>query len=135
MIRRIVSGYLGILRALVRVAILLAVCVGVGFLIVYPLWRLANSNSSLYSLIFALLAGALVIFLVGSQMRKSYRKNPKKFFLRLAESLILIAGGAAAVILVFAWQRLLAGIVLLIAFGLYGFLAFGLSSDSRTKTP
>lgn len=127
MIKKIVTGYIGILYTLFRVVVLLAICVGIGLLIVYPLWSLATVHPNLYSLIFAVIVSALIIFLALSGFRRSFKKNPRRFILKLSGILTLIIGFISAIALVLAFQRLFAGIVLAVTFSLYGFLAFGLS--------
>jgi len=109
MIKQIVSGYIGILYSLFRVVVLLAICVGVGLLIVYPLMI--------------------------SGFRRSFKKNPRRFVLKTSGILTLIIGFASTIALVLSFQRLFAGIVFAITLSLYGFLAFGLSPDThRQKT-
>jgi len=129
MIRQIVSGYLGVLFSLVRIVLLLAVCVGVGLLIVYPLWSLATLRPNLYSILFAVLVGTLLLFLAISGFRRAYKKNPRRFVLKISGILALIIGFTSAIALVLAFQQLFAGIVLVVTLGLYGFLAFGLSKE------
>ena len=133
MIKQIVSGYLGILYSLIRIVILLVVCVCVGVLIVYPLWSLATVRPNLYTLLFGILVGSLLVFLALSSFRRSFKKNPRRFILKCAGILTLIIGFVAAIALVLAFQRLFAGIVLVLTLCLYGFLAFGLSPESRRQ--
>jgi len=130
MIKQIVSGYVGILYSLIRIVLLLAVCVCVGLLIVYPLWSLATVRPNLYTVIFGILVGGLLVFLAQSSFRRSYKKNPRRFVLRLTSLSTLIIGFVAAIALVLSYQRLFAGIVLVLTLCLYGFLAFGLSQKS-----
>lgn len=129
MIRRIVSGYIGILRTLFRIVILLAICVGAGALIVWPLWKLADANPSLYTLLFGIIVGALAVFLVAFACVRSFRKNRRKFLFRLASFLVLAAGIAGAVMFVLAWKRLFAAVTILITLAAYGILAFGLAPE------
>jgi hypothetical protein len=135
MIKEIFSGYMGIFRAVARVALLLALCLGVASLMVWPLWKLANADPSLYTVIFCVIAGALVLFLAVTRARRSCRKNPRLFFISLASILSLVLGLAAAILLVLAWQRVLAGVTLLAAIALYGFFAFGLAPSYRNSAP
>ena len=130
MIKQIVSGYLGILYSLMRIVILLGACVCVGLLIVFPLWSLATIQPNLYTIIFGILVGGLLVFLAQSSFRRSYKKNPRRFVLRLTSLSTLIIGFVAAIALVLSYQRLFAGIVLVLTLCLYGFLAFGLSQKS-----
>jgi len=133
MIRQILSGYLSVLRSILVFLALLAVCVGVGSCIVWPLWRLADSDPKLYSLIFACLASLALAWLVFSACRRAYKRNARAFFLSLAGIVILVAGLAGSVYLVLEWKRIPAGIVLLITLALYGVTVFGLVPQSRSS--
>lgn len=133
MIRQIVSGYLGILRTLLGVAVMLVLCVGAGALIAWPLWKLATSDPSVYTVIFCVLLAAIVVFFAASRIRAAFRKRPRAFLIRLASVLVLVLGFAGAILLVFAWQRLLAAAAVILTLALYGFLAFGLAPDSRAS--
>jgi len=133
MIKQIVSGYLGILYSLMRIVILLVACVCVGLLIVFPLWSLATIQPNLYTIIFGILVGMIIVFLAQSGFRHSFKKNPRRFVLKITGILTLIIGFVAVIALVLAFQRLFAGIVLVLTLCLYGFLAFGLSPESRRQ--
>jgi hypothetical protein len=133
MIKQIVSGYVGVLHSLIRFVILLAVCVCVALLIVYPLWSLATLRPNLYTVIFGILVGGLLVFLAQSAFRRSYKKNPRQFILKISGIMTLIIGLISAIALVLAFKRIFAGIVLVVTLCLYGFLAFGLSPESRSK--
>ena len=133
MLGKIVKGYLGVLRAASGFLLLLAVCVFAGALIVWPLWRLADTDPSLYTVIFTVLLVALVVMLVAGRLRQSFLRDSRAFFLSLFRKLTVIAGIAVPVSLVLARSRFAALIALILAFALYGFLAFGLSSTDRAE--
>jgi uncharacterized membrane protein len=131
MIRQIVSGYLGILRALLSVAVMLALCVGAGALIAWPLWKLATSDPAIYTVIFCVLAAGIVALIAASRIRAAYRRHPRSFLVRTVSVLVLVLGFAGAVLLVLAWQRLFAAAVIVMTLALYGFLAFGIAPGNR----
>lgn len=134
MIGKIIAGYRAALTSLFRFLVLLAACMGLGFLIVYPLWRLADTNPSLYTLVFSLLFFSLLAFILSGRIRLAFSRNPSGFLHGLARKAVLAGGLAASVLLVLEWKRALAALVLLATLALYGFLAFGLSPGARRKT-
>ena len=129
MLKKIVAGYLTVIRTAFRFIVLMALCLGAGFVIVFPLWKLADTSPGLYTLVFAVLAGALGSWMIGRQMVRSFRRDPRHFLLSLFRKLTLAAGFVAAVFLVLAWKRTLAAAVVLATLALYGFLAFGIPDD------
>ena len=131
MIRQIVSGYLGILRALMGIALILALCVGAGALIAWPLWKLATSDPSIYTVIFCILAAVIIALIAFSRIRAAFRRHPRSFLVRVASVLVLVLGFAGAIVLVLAWQRLLAAAAVIATLALYGFLAFGIAPGIR----
>ena len=133
MIGKILAGYRAAFASLFRFLALLAACVGSGFLIVYPLWRLADSNPSLYTLVFSILFFSLLAFIAAGRIRLSYSRDPSAFLRGLLRKAVLAAGLAASVVLVLEWKRALAGLALLATLAVYGFLAFGLSPSGKRR--
>ncbi len=133
MFKKIIAGYAAVLVAVLRFTALMAVCIGTGILIVWPLWLLADTNPSLYTLVFSVLAGSAAVFFVAIRTRAAIRRDSHRFLRSLARKLTLLAGICTCVALVFAWQRILAGAALLLTLAVYGFLAFVLPPDSRIK--
>jgi len=131
MLKKILAGYAVVFTAVLRFAILMAVCAGTGILIVWPLWLLADANPSLYTLVFSVLAGSVVVFFTAIKIRAAVRRDPRRFFRSLARKMTLAAGLCACIALVLAWQRLFAGAVLILTLAVYGYLAFVLAPDSR----
>jgi len=134
MFTKILRGYFGLLRAVAGFVLLLAVSVASGALIVWPLWRLADTNPSLYTVLFGFLFAAVVVFFVGGRVKQSFLRDPRAFFLSAARKAVVAAGIAVPVCLVLAHARVAALIALVVAFALYGFLAFGLSPRGRGKS-
>ena len=63
MLKKIARGYGAIALAIVRFLALLAVSVGAGAVIVWPLWRLADKDPGLYTILFAVIFLAIVAIL------------------------------------------------------------------------
>jgi len=131
MFKKIIAGYAAVFLAVLRFSVLMAVCAVTGILIVWPLWLLADTNPSLYTLVFSLFAGSAAVFFAAVKIRAALRKDARRFFGSLARKLTLLAGIGTCMALVLSWHRLLAGAVLLVTLAVYGFLAFVLSPDSR----
>ncbi len=131
MFKKILAGYAAVFLAVLRFSALMAVCAGTGILIVWPLWLLADTNPSLYTLVFSVLAGSAAVLIAAVKIRAALRRDPRRFFGSLARKLTLLAGIGTCIALILAWHRLLAGAVLLVTLAVYGFLAFVPAPDSR----
>lgn len=129
MLKKILAGYGAVLASLGRLIALLAVSVGAGFVIVYPLWKLASSNPSAYTVIFAVLFCALAGLLAVRGIRRAIALDKARFFRSLARKAVIACGLAAFVSLVLAGAVALALTAGALTAALYGFLAFGLSRD------
>ncbi len=130
MLKKILAGYGSVLAALGRFLALLAVSVGAGFLVVYPLWKLADSNPSAYTVIFAILFCALAGFLAVRAIRRAIALDKRRFLRSLARKAVIVIGLASFVALVLARRVAVAFATLALTAALYGFLAFGLSRDT-----
>jgi hypothetical protein len=133
MIKKILSGYLGVLSLIARVLLLLAACLAIGFCVVYPLWRLATANPALYTAIFLALAALLAAFLVARACARAFGKSPRAFVVSLSAKLVLLASIAGSVALVLAWHRALALASLVAGLVAYGVLAFGIGAESSAR--
>ena len=131
MIKKILAGYSAILVVVVRFVALMAICVGAGFFVVWPLWRLASADPAIYTIAFCVLALAVVGFFASSRIKHAVTWNPRHFVVSLLRKIVIIAGIAIPVWLVMGWHRLAAGIVLLAAIAVYGYLAFALDTGKR----
>lgn len=135
MIKQILAGYGAALGAAIRFLALLAICVGAGALVVYPLWRLADSNPSLYSLVFGILFSAILLAFIVSRAAPSFRRDPLRFLVSLARKATLAGGLILCVALVLAWHRVAALVALAATLAIYGFLAFGLKKAPGRSAP
>jgi uncharacterized integral membrane protein len=128
-IKNILTGYAGILKGFLIFLALMAVCVGTGFLVVFPLWKLASAKPDAYTILCGTIIGAVIAFFAGRGMIRAFRADKRRFFISLARKLTLVAGICVPTGLVLASHRIAAGIALFAAIGVYGYLAFGLSSQ------
>lgn len=125
MIKKILVGYASIFRSLGRFLLLMVVCIGIGFLIAYPLWKLADSNSELYTVLFCIIFGTILIIFIASRVRVAFKRNPHRFLFSLLRKSIVIAGICISVALVLAWHRIAALFAILGTIAVYGMIAFG----------
>jgi len=130
-IKKILSGYAGLLKSFAFFLALMAVCLGVGFLVVFPLWKLAVAEPGAYTVIFAIAFGGLALALAGKRMVISYGRDRRRFLLSLARKMTVLAGFSATIYLVLTWHRLAALITLLVAAALYGYLAFATGPKAK----
>ena len=134
MLKKIVRGYGAVALTVLRFLALLAIAVGAGALIAWPLWRLADSSPALYTLIFTVLFLAIVGFFVAGRIAQAFRRDANAAFLSMLRKLVVLAGIGCPVLLVLAHRRIFALIALAIAFSAYGFLAFGLTPSGAKPT-
>jgi hypothetical protein len=127
--KKILAGYARVLAAIGRFTLLLALCLGVGVVIVYPLWRLATVSPNLYTVIFTVLIAGIALVFLGAAIIRAWKRDRAALLLSLARKLTLTAGIVGAIVLVFAWQRLAAACVFAAALLVYGFLAFALKKE------
>lgn len=128
LIKKIARGYGNLFSSFLKVVLLAVICLGLGFLLVYPLWLFASSLPSAYTaFVMALICLALLFFVIMS-IRK---KGPVRFLIRLAKLAIIAGGLFFCVHFVFSGNRLAALFVLLAVFVLYGLLAFGVRKNEK----
>ncbi len=130
-VTRILKGYASLFKSLALFLALMAVCVGTGFLVVFPLWKLASAKPDIYTIVCAVVLCAIIAIFAGRGMVRAFRKDKRLFFISIARKLTIIAGICVPVWLVFSWHRIAAALALLAAAAVYGYLAFGLSSRRR----
>ena len=131
MLKRILAGYAAFIGALGKTLLLAGICLGSALLIVWPLWKLASTNPSIYTVVFATFFGALVSWMLFDRLKPVFKRNPGAFARTLVRIAILAFGAAAIVILVLSWRRTAALAVFLLTIIGYGIAAFGFPPDSR----
>lgn len=132
-LKKIFKGYLSIGVMLVQFLALLALCVLVAAIIVFPLWKLAVISPNLYSSVCALLIFGVLCFVLVPPLRQKYRKNPKLFIISLVRKAVLLGGLVVSVMLVLHFMRVYALLVFIVTLLAYGYLAFGLSIKDAKK--
>ena len=129
MIKKILSGYATLFKTLVIVVLLSAVCFATGILIVWPLWKLADSHPNLYTIVFTSCFTLIVLWIVGTRMHISFKKNPRSFLFSILRKLTLLCGACLIITLILTWHRSAAFFALCGTVALYGFLAFVISPN------
>lgn len=138
MLKNILSGYLNFFKSLLKIVALILSCLGIGYLVVYPLWKFATTHPDAYTVfvcsILAIILVTLIIVKSINFVKKSGddKKEKKRrilcivfLILRIA---ILIFGIVLFVNLVMNEKRLFGCISLIIAFLIYGVITFGTKS-------
>ncbi|MGP1430732.1 hypothetical protein [Treponema sp.] len=128
---KMITGYGAFFIKICTFVLIFGICLLFSFAIVYPLWLCATHYTNLYTTLTLILFAGLVLFFTIKRSIKKYKTDSRRFVYTLIKKLILAAGIAAFFVLLFAYQRLFAFIVLAATLVLYGFVAFGLSEDRK----
>ena len=128
---KMITGYGAFFIKICTFVLIFGICFLFSFAIVYPLWLCATHYTNLYTTLTLILFAGLVLFFTIKRSIKKYKTDSRRFVYTLIKKLILAAGIAAFFVLLFAYQRLFAFIVLAATLVLYGFVAFGLSEDRK----
>lgn len=131
MLKKIVKGYAAVLLAFLRFVALMIVCIGTGFIVVYPLWKLADTSPSTYTLVFILLFLAVLIYFAGNRIRLAFLHDGRRFLMSVLRKATILAGIGTGIALVLNYQRAAAGAVILASLAIYGFLAFVVSPNLK----
>lgn len=126
-----ITGYGAFFVKICTFILIFALCLLFSSIIVYPLWFCATQYTPLYTTCTLILFGGMFLFFIIKRSIKKYKANPRRFFYALIKKLILAAGIAGFFLLLFAYQRVSAFLVLSFMLILYGFVAFGLSEDRK----
>ncbi|MBQ1593158.1 MAG: hypothetical protein II103_03595 [Treponema sp.] len=122
MIKNIAKGYKSLIASTVKILLLIAVCAGLGFSIVYPLWKWATISPKSYTTACLCLLAAAALFLA---VKSFLRLGAKKWLVRLAKLLTVFAGLGFITFSVIRGNRLAALVAAPLVFILYGLLAIG----------
>ena len=137
MLQKILSGYKKLFGGLFKILALLAVCVGFGCLLVYPLWLFATTKPRAYTaVVFCAFALAAVLFAAGKirsglhgATAEERRKKRAAFALGAAKTAVVILGVCVSCVLVLSGMRLAALVTAAAAVVLYGLCAFGAKNN------
>lgn len=128
LIKKIAKGYGTLFSSFFKVVFLALLCLGLGFLIVYPLWLFASSAPSAYTVCMLAVIAVALVFLVIMSIKKN---GPFRLLVRLAKLAVIFGGIALCVHFVFSGNRVAALIVIIAVFVLYGLLAFGVRKNEK----
>ncbi|MGP1576069.1 MAG: hypothetical protein ACTTH7_01020 [Treponema sp.] len=127
---RIISGYRALIFKICSFILIFAICLGVSFVIVYPLWFLAVYHAAAYTIIALLLLAGTVSYLAVKRQIKKYKQNRRRFFHTLVKRCVILIGLIACIISLMYFNRIITFLILVLSVLVYGFAAFGRSQDS-----
>lgn len=130
MLKKIASGYGKLFFSIGKILLLAVLCIGLSFIIVYPLWKWALSSPNSYSLTILVLFFVLVIYWM---IKKIKTQGALDFLKGLSKVLIIIGGISGCVISVLNSKRILALVIFVATFVIYGILAYGFKDDNKTS--
>ncbi|MBN1616527.1 MAG: hypothetical protein JW875_04385 [Spirochaetales bacterium] len=133
MIRNILAGYTDLLQSLLRFVALFAVSLGLGALVVWPLWRLAVGNPQVYTLASAVFATLIIVSIIAVRLRRAYIRDKGLLYTSLIRRLIVVVGVSTSVFFVMHYQRLIALACAFLTLILYGMVAFGINPRRRSS--
>lgn len=142
LLHNIISGYGRLLLTAGKVVFLLIICLGMGALIVLPLWKWATSSPSTYTAVVltaAILSVCISIALrlvryVNSADTPAERRSNLLHVIRVFLSvLILLSGVAFCVVSVLADRKPLAAVCFILLIVLYGAIAFGVKGKKQAS--
>lgn len=128
---KIIKGYGSVFFGLLTFSAIAGVCVIAGIAVAYPLWLLATANVSLYTIISISIFVCGILYLMVKKTIKAYKKSPRGLIISVLKKITLIGGLILCVNLVLTFNKLLALIVLVLIFIIYGFLAFGIDQSKN----
>jgi len=122
MIKNIAKGYRSLITSTVKILLLIAVCAGLGFAIVYPLWKWATVSPKSYTIACLCLLAAAAVFIA---IKSFLRLGAKKWFVRIAKLITIFAGLGFIIFSVIRGNRIAAIAAIPAVFIIYGLLAIG----------
>ena len=128
LIKKIAKGYGNLFSSFFKILFLAVLCLGLGFLIVYPLWLFASSSPSAYTVCMMVVIALALVYLLFMSARKL---GFARFMIRIAKLVLVFGGIGLCVYFVFASNRMAALLVLIAVFVLYGLLAFGVKKNEK----
>ena len=130
MFKNIARGFGKFISIIGKILLLSLICLALGALIVFPLWKWASSFPTAYSWFMLALILAAAVLLCISRFRK---KGAARFFVSLAKLAVILGGLSASVCLVLGSNRTAAIVVFISTFAAYGILASVSSSILNGK--
>ena len=102
---RILSALRDNISNIGKIILLVILCIFIGLIISYPLWKFATVSPELYTIICLFLIGLLILFFTIKFIRKNTIKKNIRFFLKV---IIFLAGISGSIMLVLSEHRFFA---------------------------
>ena len=130
MLKKIASGYGKLFSSIGKIILIAVLCIGLSFIIVYPLWKWALSSPNTYSFTILALFFVLAIYWM---IKKIKVQGALAFLKKLAKVLVILSGIICCTISVSTYLATLAAVILAAAFIIYGILAYGFKDENKTS--
>lgn len=141
MLQKIIKGYGNLLLSIAKIFLLIILCCICGFVLVYPLWKLAVTNPNVYSIISFIFIIALLAFFSGRKIYNYINQgNPDKSeknkrFLKLGKGLLKILlyifGLVGIIFFIMIGKPVFSLAVLIFLVLLYGIFSFGTKKNEN----
>ena len=123
MVKNIARGYGRLFKSAGKILLLLSLCIALGCVIVFPLWKFATALPGVYTAVVLAVISLLLLYLL---VKKISTAGFKQVLLVALRILLIASCLFACVRLVLGGKRLLALPVLALTFVVYGILSFGI---------
>lgn len=121
MIRKIVQGYGRLIKSILQIFFLLALCAACGAVVVFPLWKFATVSPAAYSFTFIAVIAALAIFLALKKIKSAGAHKTLSFCAKF----LVVAGGLCSIFALVVFRlKILAVPVFILMIFFYGILSF-----------
>ncbi|MBE6344886.1 MAG: hypothetical protein E7063_04270 [Spirochaetaceae bacterium] len=141
MLQKIIKGYGNLLLSILKVLVLILLCCVCGFILVYPLWKLAVTNPNLYSIISFIFFAVLLAYFIGRKIYTYINKsNPDKsekhkrvikLVKGLLKVLLFISGLVGIIYFIMIGKLIFSLAILVFLVLLYGFFSFGTKKNEN----
>ena len=141
MLQKIIKGYGNLLLSILKVLVLILLCCVCGFILVYPLWKLAVTNPNLYSIISFIFFAVLLAYFTGRKIYTYINKsNPDKsekhkrvikLVKGLLKVLLFISGLVGIIYFIMIGKLIFSLAILVFLVFLYGFFSFGTKKNEN----
>lgn len=141
MLQKIIKGYGNLLLSILKVLVLILLCCVCGFILVYPLWKLAVTNPNLYSIISFIFFAVLLAYFTGRKIYTYINKsNPDKsekhkrvikLVKGLLKVLLFISGLVGIIYFIMIGKLIFSLAILVFLVLLYGFFSFGTKKNEN----
>ncbi|MBO5236850.1 MAG: hypothetical protein J6B32_07055 [Spirochaetaceae bacterium] len=141
MLQKIIKGYGNLLLSILKVLVLILLCCVCGFILVYPLWKLAVTNPNLYSIISFIFFAVLLAYFTARKIYTYINKsNPDKsekhkrvikLVNGLLKVLLFISGLVGIIYFIMIGKLIFSLAILVFLVLLYGFFSFGTKKNEN----